>query len=126
MTQVPGGDVLVYETPEGDVRVDVRLDRDTVWLTQRQMVSVRAYVLASSSGGVSSAFFSSHISLTAQTIANMAFLLSDGVVPHSFGYDEHVSFVQLAFNRASAAARSQDHCADAGNNGSFGMSAFSC
>ncbi len=31
------GEVVVYEAPGGDVRVDVRLDRDTVWLTQRQM-----------------------------------------------------------------------------------------
>jgi len=40
MTQMPGGEVLVYETPEGEVRVDVRLDRDTVWLTQRQMADL--------------------------------------------------------------------------------------
>ena len=35
--QAPGGEVLVYEAPDGDVRVEVKLDRDTVWLTQRQM-----------------------------------------------------------------------------------------
>ena len=29
--------VVVYETPDGEMRVDVRLDRETVWLTQRQM-----------------------------------------------------------------------------------------
>jgi hypothetical protein len=40
MTPVPGGEVLVYETPDGEVRVDVRLDRDTVWLTQRQMADL--------------------------------------------------------------------------------------
>lgn len=34
---VPGGEVLVYEAPDGGVRVEVKLDRDTVWLTQRQM-----------------------------------------------------------------------------------------
>jgi prophage maintenance system killer protein len=34
---IPGGEVLVYEVPDGGVRVDVKLDRDTVWLTQRQM-----------------------------------------------------------------------------------------
>jgi len=33
----PGGEVLVYEAADGSVRVDVRLERDTVWLTQRQM-----------------------------------------------------------------------------------------
>ena len=35
-----GGEVLVYETPDGGVRVDVRLDHETVWLTQAQMVDL--------------------------------------------------------------------------------------
>jgi prophage maintenance system killer protein len=35
--QAPGGEVLVYEAPDGGVRVEVKLDHDTVWLTQRQM-----------------------------------------------------------------------------------------
>ena len=33
----PGGAVLVYEAADGSARVDVRLDRETVWLTQDQM-----------------------------------------------------------------------------------------
>ena len=33
----PGGEVILYETPDGQVRVDVRLDHDTVWLTHEQM-----------------------------------------------------------------------------------------
>lgn len=33
----PGGEVLVYEAPDGGVRVEVKLDRETVWLSQRQM-----------------------------------------------------------------------------------------
>lgn len=37
MTGAPGGKISVYEAPDGGVRVDVRLDRDTVWLTQDQM-----------------------------------------------------------------------------------------
>ncbi len=35
-----GGEVAVYESAGGEVRVDVRLDRETVWLTQRQMAEV--------------------------------------------------------------------------------------
>ena len=35
-----GGEVAVYEDAGGEVRVDVRLDRETVWLTQRQMAEV--------------------------------------------------------------------------------------
>lgn len=40
MSDVPGGEVLVYETPDGGVRVDVRLERETVWLTQQQMAEL--------------------------------------------------------------------------------------
>ena len=38
--EVPGGEVLVYEAPDGQARVDVRLDHETVWLTQAQMVDL--------------------------------------------------------------------------------------
>jgi prophage maintenance system killer protein len=34
------GEILLYETPDGEVQVDVRLDHDTVWLTQAQMVEL--------------------------------------------------------------------------------------
>ena len=39
-SEAPSGEVIVYETPSGGVRVEVRLDRDTVWLTQRQMAGL--------------------------------------------------------------------------------------
>ena len=29
------GEILVYEAPDGEIRVDVRLERETVWLTQQ-------------------------------------------------------------------------------------------
>ncbi len=32
--------VVVYETPDGEMRVDVRLDQETVWLTQQQMAEL--------------------------------------------------------------------------------------
>jgi prophage maintenance system killer protein len=38
--QAPGGEVLVYDAPDGGARVEVKLDRDTVWLTQRQMADL--------------------------------------------------------------------------------------
>ena len=37
---VPGGEVVVYQAPDGQVRVDVRLEQETVWLTQAQMVEL--------------------------------------------------------------------------------------
>jgi prophage maintenance system killer protein len=43
MTSPPGpprGEVVVYEAPGGEVRVDVRLERETVWLSLTQMVEL--------------------------------------------------------------------------------------
>ena len=37
-----GGEIVVYEAPGGEARVDVRFDGGTVWLTQRQMAEVFA------------------------------------------------------------------------------------
>jgi prophage maintenance system killer protein len=37
---LPHGEVVVYEAPDGAVRVDVRLGRDTVWLNQVQMAEL--------------------------------------------------------------------------------------
>ncbi len=39
-TEAPGGEVLLYEAPDGQVRVDVRLEQETVWLTQRQVADL--------------------------------------------------------------------------------------
>lgn len=39
-TTHPGSEVTLYETPDGEVRVDVRFDRETVWLTQQQMAAL--------------------------------------------------------------------------------------
>ena len=33
-------EVVLYEAPDGEVRLDVRLDRETVWLTQAQMADL--------------------------------------------------------------------------------------
>ena len=36
----PGGHVVVYETEDGETRIDVRFDQETVWLTQGQMAEL--------------------------------------------------------------------------------------
>ena len=36
----PGGEVVVYEAAGGEVSLSVRLEQETVWLTQRQMADV--------------------------------------------------------------------------------------
>ncbi len=34
------GEIVMYEAPDGDVRVEVRLERETVWLTQQQLAEL--------------------------------------------------------------------------------------
>ncbi len=34
------GDVVLYQSPDGEVRLDVRLEHDTIWLTQKQMAEL--------------------------------------------------------------------------------------
>jgi len=36
----PGGQIVIYETEGGDARVEICFDRDTAWLTQRQMADL--------------------------------------------------------------------------------------
>lgn len=36
-TPAPGGEVVLYRSPDGTVELDVRLDGETVWLSQEQM-----------------------------------------------------------------------------------------
>jgi prophage maintenance system killer protein len=40
MADTPGGEVLLYETPDGQVRLDVRLDRESVWLSLTQIAEL--------------------------------------------------------------------------------------
>jgi hypothetical protein len=35
-----GGEVVIYEAPDGQIRLEVRLEQDTVWLTQAQMAEL--------------------------------------------------------------------------------------
>ena len=37
---VPAGEVLLYQTEDGSTRIDVRLQDETVWLTQAQMAEL--------------------------------------------------------------------------------------
>ena len=34
------GEVVIYQSPGGEVRVDVRLERETVWLSLNQMAEL--------------------------------------------------------------------------------------
>ena len=34
------GEILIYQSKEGDIKLDVRLEKDTVWLTLDQMATL--------------------------------------------------------------------------------------
>jgi hypothetical protein len=34
------GEILIYQNPNGDIKIDVRLEEETVWLTQEQMATL--------------------------------------------------------------------------------------
>ena len=40
-TLSPGGQFLVYQTQDGKLKIDVRFEGETVWLTQQQMTNWR-------------------------------------------------------------------------------------
>ncbi len=40
VTTEPGGEFLLYRTEDGEVRIEVRLQDETLWLTQRQMAEL--------------------------------------------------------------------------------------
>ena len=35
-----GSELLIYQAPDGKIRIDVRLEDETVWLTQEQMAQL--------------------------------------------------------------------------------------
>jgi len=35
-----GNKIVIYQTDDGQAQIDVRLENDTVWLTQAQMVEL--------------------------------------------------------------------------------------
>ena len=37
---MPSGEIALYEAPDGQVRLDVRLERETIWLSQKQMAEL--------------------------------------------------------------------------------------
>ena len=37
---IPGGEIVVYKAPDGEVQLDVHLEGETVWLTQQQMADL--------------------------------------------------------------------------------------
>jgi hypothetical protein len=39
-TAMNSGEILIYENTEGNIKIDVRLEEETVWLTQAQLCAL--------------------------------------------------------------------------------------
>ncbi len=39
-TKKPGGELLLYQTEDGGIRIETRMQEETVWLTQDQMAQL--------------------------------------------------------------------------------------
>ena len=35
--EAPHGEIILYQVPDGDIKLDVRLERESIWLSQKQM-----------------------------------------------------------------------------------------
>jgi len=40
ISSMNNSEILIYQNPQGDVKIDVRLEDETVWLTQDQMATL--------------------------------------------------------------------------------------
>ena len=38
--QEPNSEILIYQNPEGNIKIDVRLEEETVWLSQAQIANL--------------------------------------------------------------------------------------
>lgn len=76
-TPLPGGQVVVYDTPDGAVHVDVRLEQETVWLTQRQMADLFGRDRSVVARHISNAFEEGELDPKA-TCANFAQVQAEG------------------------------------------------
>ena len=36
-TKAPSGEIILYQAPEGGIKLDVRLEWESIWLSQKQM-----------------------------------------------------------------------------------------
>ena len=73
----PGGEVVLYETPDGQTRVDVRLDHETVWLSLNQMAELFARDKSVISRHLRNVFDSGELSRQA-TVAKNATVQQEG------------------------------------------------
>ena len=40
MESVPDSEILLYTSPDGEVQLDIRMQQDTMWMTQQMMAEL--------------------------------------------------------------------------------------
>lgn len=69
--------LLIYQSAEGDIKIDVRIDRDTVWLTQDQMGQLFGKVKSTISEHISNIFKEGELD-AGSVVRNFRTTASDG------------------------------------------------
>lgn len=67
--------ILIYQNPDGKIKIDVRLEEDTVWLTQEQMASLFGKAKSTINEHIQNIYFENELSKlgTVQKFGNSEF-----------------------------------------------------
>ncbi|WP_322628825.1 virulence RhuM family protein, partial [Halothiobacillus sp.] len=71
------GEIVLYEAPDGEIHLEVRLERDTVWLSQEQMAALFDVQKAAISKHLKNIFASSELERAA-TVSKMETVQQEG------------------------------------------------
>ncbi|MFZ1240449.1 MAG: virulence protein RhuM/Fic/DOC family protein [Anaerolineae bacterium] len=76
-TTAPGGEVVLFQSPEGDVQIDVRLEQETVWLSLNQIADLFARDKSVISRHLRNVYFTGELEREA-TVAKIATVQREG------------------------------------------------
>ncbi|MBK9092851.1 MAG: virulence RhuM family protein [Anaerolineae bacterium] len=76
-TTAPGGEVVLFQSPEGDVQIDVRLEQETVWLSLNQIADLFARDKSVISRHLHNVYFTGELEREA-VVAKIATTAADG------------------------------------------------
>jgi hypothetical protein len=70
-------EILIYQNPDGNIKIDVRLENETVWLTQQQMQNLFGKAKATISEHIKNVFEEGELDKNA-VVRNFRTTASDG------------------------------------------------
>lgn len=71
------GEIVIYETPDGQTAIEVHLEKDTVWLTQRQIAELFGTEVPAISKHISNIFSTNELKSEA-TVSKMEIVRQEG------------------------------------------------